>query len=116
MRALPGVPAVSGASVLRAEVQLERPLRTVATGGSADLAFELEATVFAAIRPLSLREIAVGGRTDGVASHDIRIRYREDVRGGWQIRWGARLFRVLAAGDPGGRGAWLRCMCEEDGR
>jgi len=116
VRALQGGPAVTGPSTLRAEVQLEQPLRTVQATGEAVLAFVSAGPVFAAVRQLSLREIAVGGRNDGVATHEIRIRYRSDVVGGWQIRWGERLFRILAAGDPDGRGVWLRCLAEEEGR
>ncbi|WP_083812100.1 head-tail adaptor protein [Polymorphum gilvum] len=60
-------------------------------------------------------EAVAGARLDGVVSHEIRLRYRDDIAGGWRIRAGARVFRVLAASDPDLGRRQILCLVEEEG-
>lgn len=97
-------------------VVLEQPVRTQNADGSAALVYLDAGPDFAAIRLLTQNERLRRGRLEGVASHEIRLRHREDVIGGWHIRAGQRRFRVLASADPDARRRTLVCLCEEEER
>ncbi|MEI9900809.1 MAG: phage head closure protein [Hyphomicrobium sp.] len=49
----------------------------------------------------------------GKVSHEIIIRYRDDVTPQMRFKAGARLFDIAAAFDPDQRRRWLRCLAEE---
>lgn len=45
---------------------------------------------------------------------NVRMRWRDDIDGMRRLRDGDRIFSVLNAGDPDGRGAWLKLTVEEE--
>ncbi len=105
---------MSGAGDLRRLVRLWKPERTADAGGAAQTSFEDMGADHAAVRLRSQAERVSDARADGVATHEIRLRHREDIAGGWRIAGGAKSYRVLAAADPDGRRRWTQCLCEEE--
>lgn len=100
----------------RTPVNLEVPVETRAADGTASLVFVGAGSDFAAIRPLRQRESVGNGRLEGIITHEIRLRRREDISGGWRITAGLRRFRVLSAGLAGEREREVLCLAEEEGR
>ncbi|WP_430512864.1 phage head closure protein [Pannonibacter phragmitetus] len=105
---------MSGAGDLRCLVRLWKPGRTVDAGGAVQTSFEDIGADHAAVRLRRQTERASDARADGVATHEIRLRHREDIGGGWRIADEAKSYRVLAAADPDGRRRWTLCLCEEE--
>ncbi len=101
---------------LREQVQLQTPQETDDGSGGVTLTWMGVASVWAAIDPLSQRESVVADHLDGIVTHRVQLRFRDDTRGGWRIIAGARTLRVLATRDPDGRRRFLDCLSEEEGR
>lgn len=98
---------------LRHRLVLERAERAGDGGGGANVTWVEEATVWAAIRPLSGGEAFEAGRRSGRHTHEITMRYRAGVDVSMRLRKGTRVFRILALEDVGERGRWLKALCEE---
>ncbi|WP_417667349.1 head-tail adaptor protein [Roseibium sp.] len=99
----------------RTPIELEQPVVTHAADGAASLVYLAAGSDFAAIRTLRQREDLRGERLEGVVTHEIRLRYRDDVIGGWRMSAGLRRYRVLSAAPRDDRGAELFCLAEEEG-
>ncbi|WP_170230579.1 head-tail adaptor protein [Roseibium hamelinense] len=95
-------------------VVLLRPVHSVEADGTASLTYAEAGADFAAVALKSQGEAPVAGHLDGVATHDIRLRYRAGLKGGWKLVSGTRIFRLLSVNDPDGRYRELRCAAEEE--
>jgi len=98
--------------VLRARVRLERPSRTEDDLGGAEISWVDEGAVWA---ELTADGVAAGAAHDtmvSTASLTARMRPRADVRMGWRVVWGVRVFRVLGVKNDGG--ARIELSCEEE--
>ena len=73
-------------------------------------------TVFAAISPISAREVETGGAMAGTVTHRIEMRFRADVSSRDRLRDGARIFRIVVARDLDERRNRLIVLAEEEGR
>ncbi|MEJ8473953.1 head-tail adaptor protein [Roseibium algae] len=102
------------AGLYRHPVTLQQPVHTVAADGSAALIYAEAGDDFAAIRPLRQGERQSGGRLEGVITHEIRLRHRDDLAGGWQVISGARSFRVLSTFETDGTAREITCLSEEE--
>lgn len=97
---------------LRARVHLLRPTRVADEIGGVAIAWSDEGAVWA--------EIIAGGAADGaaydgvasVASFQVAIRRRDDVRAGWRVTWSDRFLRVRGVRDEGG--GRIELICEEE--
>lgn len=69
--------------------------------------------MWAAIWPRTADEFMSADRIAGKASHDVWLRYRDDVVPAMRLRAGARVFNILGAIDVEDRRRWLKCPCEE---
>jgi SPP1 family predicted phage head-tail adaptor len=103
------------AGTYRTPVTLEQPVQTVAANGSASLVYLDVGGDFAAIRALRQSERVSAGRLEGAVSHEIRLRHREDLSGGWRLRAGTRTFWLQSVTDSDDRGRELVCLAEEEG-
>ena len=97
-------------------MRLERPDRIEAADGAADVVYADTGAVFVAIAPASLAQRQILNRTDGVATHVATLRTGNDILGGWRLRDGMRVFRVLAIDDSDRRSGFITCLVEEEGR
>lgn len=98
----------------RVPIILEQPVQTVAIDGSAALVYMETGAGFAAIKVKAQREDASEGRLTGIATHEIRLRYRADLTSGWRVCTQTQVFRLLAVTDPDLRGRELICLAEEE--
>lgn len=94
---------------LRARVHLLRPIRTLDDLGGAAITWSDEGAVWAEIAPLSVREDAAFDVLRGRAFHRVSLRKPNEVRAGWRLQWGSRVFRVIAVRDSAPARAELEC-------
>jgi SPP1 family predicted phage head-tail adaptor len=99
---------------LRHEIVIEARTRSPDAGGGAELGWTPLATVWAAIRPRSGREIVSADQVVSSVTHEIWIRHRTDVTAEMRFSLGARRFGIDAVLEAGERGQWLRCPCREE--
>ena len=98
---------------LRQRISVERPVRTSDGGGGAAESWVLVAEVWAQIRPLSGSERAEADGLAGRVSHEVIMRYRDDVGPDDRIAFDGRLFDIRAALDVDERRRFLKCLAEE---
>ncbi|OHV75644.1 phage head closure protein [Rhizobium sp. LCM 4573] len=101
---------------MTARLDLEVPRSEPDGQGGALTTWDVLASMWARIEPVShvVREEAVA--ETGTVSHRIWMRFREDVAAGQRFRKGARTFMVKLVRDPDERRRYLVCQCEEEGR
>lgn len=75
-----------------------------------------DAVAFAAIEPVSAREVESGGGLAGQVTHRIEIRWRDDLSSRDRLRLGQRIFRIRATRDLDERRARLVIDAEEETR
>ena len=72
-----------------------------------------EATVWAAIDPVSGKEFYAAEQARSSVSHKIRLRYRQGVSAAWRVLYGSRVFRILSVIDWEERHESLLLMAQE---
>lgn len=92
---------------------LEREVRTSDGGGGASVTWELVAEVWAAIMPVSGREHADADALHGEVSHEVWVRYRDDVTPDMRLRIDTRVFDVRAVLNAGDEKHFLKLSCLE---
>jgi SPP1 family predicted phage head-tail adaptor len=102
---------------MTARLDLEAPLAAPDGQGGSELSWQVLASVWARIEPVSF---VVAGEeaaaATGSISHRIWLRYREDVSAGQRLRKGSRVFAIRLVRDPDETRRYLVCQCEEDAR
>lgn len=106
---------MSGPSIgaLRQRLTLAAPVRTEGEGGTVTVTWESVATLSASVVPQSGRELV---RADGIAArvtHEIVVRYQDDLLPAMRFTADERTFDIHAVLDEDGRRRWLKCLCEE---
>lgn len=98
---------------LRRRLTLERASDSTDDAGGAVRTWVPEGAVFAAVKPRSRRDTVENGRSVGLVSHFVMLRFRDDLGGDVRFVDGDAVYRVLAveAFDPQRR--YVRCLCEE---
>jgi SPP1 family predicted phage head-tail adaptor len=99
--------------VLRRRLTLEAPVRTPGEGGAATITWSALAQVWAAITPVSGRELVRGDGMTARMTHEVLIRYRSGVRPEMRFTSGSRVFEIRVVMDEDERRRWLACLCEE---
>ena len=99
---------------LRHRLRLEAPARIEGEGGTASINWSLVTHVWAALFPLSGREVVARDGLHGVLTHEITLRYRAGVQPSMRfVGTGGRAFEIRAVRDLDERRRWLVCDCEE---
>ena len=98
---------------MRHRVVIETVTRSDDGGGGAGESWSALATLWARIVPLAGTEKVEGQQIAGTITHHIMLRYRNDILPDMRIRYGVRVFHVLAALNVNERGRWTMCLCEE---
>ena len=99
---------------LRHRLMLETPVRAGDGGGGAVVTWSPIAEVWAQITPMTGKETVVAEAIAGRVSHEIVIRYRVGVVPAMRLRWGGRIFEILAVLVEEERGRVIRCHCREE--
>ena len=100
---------------LRHRLIVQRPDRTLDTGGGATIIWTDIATVWGAVEPVSGRETIVAERPQATVTHKVTLRYRADVDARMRILFGSRSLNIRSVINQDERGRWLVCLCEEGG-
>jgi SPP1 family predicted phage head-tail adaptor len=82
-------------------------------GGSFVTVWTDAATVWAAIWPVSAKEIVQANATTMVVSHRIRIRYRSVLKAAWRVKFGNRYFSIVGITSPNEAREWIDIMAKE---
>jgi len=100
---------------LRRRLTVEEPVETIDALGGASVVHVVTGDTWAAVEPVRMAEaVDAAGRSGAVVTHRIVLRADLTVAPGWRLSGGGRRYRVLAVSDPDGRGAFLRCLAEEE--
>ncbi len=97
---------------MRARVRLESPTRTLDTLGGAAISWVSQGEVWAVLVAGGAGQSANFDAAPSVTAHTFTINRRSDVRAGWRVVWGARVFRIVGVRDSGG--ARIELACEEE--
>jgi SPP1 family predicted phage head-tail adaptor len=87
--------------VMRARVRLESSVRTPDNIGGASLAWSNQGDIWAEISAGGAGQSAAFDAAASVVSYSFSIHRRADVRAGWRIVWGTRVFAIRAVRDEG---------------
>jgi SPP1 family predicted phage head-tail adaptor len=72
-----------------------------------------DATVWAAIWPVSAGETIQADQTTMTITHRIRIRYRDGLKAAYRIAWAGRYFNIVSIIDPNMAHRWMDVLCKE---
>ena len=96
-------------------VQLQRRVDTGEDEGGVSQLFVPVSALWARVRALGARQLAVADGRGVSASHSVVVRFRTDVSAGDRFGYRGRWLEVLGTEDLNGRRAWLGCTCVERG-
>lgn len=86
---------------MRARVRLESPQRTADNIGGAAITWTNQGDVWAEISAGGGGQSAGFDTAPSATAYAFAINRRTDVRAGWRVVWGARVFAVRAVRDEG---------------
>lgn len=115
-RGVAGADLESAIGAMRERVTLQSPTSTKDAGGFSTTTPEIEvANLPAEVVVEATAEPFEAGALRGQTAYRVRIRYRDDVRAKWTVRWLSQTLRVLEApvSDAKRRFLWLRCGAVE---
>lgn len=82
-------------------------------GGTTSATLTIVPRLWAAIWPVSAKEMTNSQSPSMIITHRIRIRYRKVMRSNWIIQYGNRKFNIVGVVDPNESHEWLDIMCKE---
>ncbi len=97
----------------RHKVSIQQALRSYDGGGGASETWQTIADVWANICPLSGRKAVKAQKLEGTISHQVTLRWRDDVTPDMRLLYGARELEIDSVRDTGERNRRLVCMCVE---
>lgn len=103
-------------SALNHRLTLQRPVQTADGQGGLDTDWWEVDVVWGAVRPTQASRSQRAQQMVETVTHEITVRFRDDVESGWRFLLANREFAIRAVFDPDESGRFLRCHCEEEGR
>ena len=82
-------------------------------GGFTEVWTSIIPDIWAAIWPVSAKEMVSADKTTMTVTHRIRIRYRSTISGSWRVKFGTRYFAITGIVNPEERNEWLDLVCIE---
>ena len=82
-------------------------------GGTTTTTLTIIPFLWAAIWPVSAKEIITNQAATMTITHRVRIRYRKVMRSNWVIQYGNRKFNIVGITDPNESHEWLDILCKE---
>jgi SPP1 family predicted phage head-tail adaptor len=101
---------------MTARLDLEVPQAAPDGQGGATVTWEVTASLWARIEPVSFVVEEQGAAESGTISHRIWVRFRDSISAGQRFRKGLRVFAVKLVRDPDETRRYLVCQCEEEAR
>ena len=84
-----------------------------ALGGKATIVWQPLATIFAAVSTRNGQTVVFADGLMARTTHEVLLRWREDITTGMRITWRGRTLRIDTITDRTGRRRWLTCLCQE---
>ena len=98
---------------LRHRVEIQK-FTNVADGmGGNTATWTTEDAVRAAVWPISVNEQLRSASPTMVATHRIQIRYFEDIKPSWRVKFGSRYFSIVSIIDKDEKHAQMDLLCRE---
>jgi len=104
---------MTGPGDLNRRVVIEEPVETADGAGGVTRGYQVDATVWAAVIPLSARHAIEAMGPGASVTHRVVMRYREGLTTRHRLRDGQRVFRIDALHDADGRRRYLEIRAEE---
>lgn len=101
------------AGTLSRRITLQSPTESRDSAGAVLTSWTDEATVSAALLPLTGREMVAAQAQNSEVTGKIRIRYRSGMTTGWRAKYGSRIYDILAIVDGSERHEFLELMVRE---
>jgi SPP1 family predicted phage head-tail adaptor len=101
---------------LTARLDLEASQAVPDGQGGASLNWQVIASLWARIEPVSFVVAEQATAEAGTIIHRIWLRHRQDITAGQRLRKGARVFAIKLTRDPDETRRYLVCQCEEEAR
>ena len=101
-------------SKLNRRIAIQEPLKTDDGMGGYETEWRDIFSVWAAIWPVSAKQVIANEAVISVTSHRIRIRYRSDIKSEYRVRYKDRYFTIYGQPinvDEGN--VWMDLMCKE---
>jgi len=98
---------------LNRRLVIEAPVETPDGAGGVIRTYETTGTIWAAVTPLSAREITDAARLGVVVTHRIVARMRANLSNRHRLRLGGRIFRIVTTRDQDGTSRFLEISAQE---
>lgn len=100
---------------LRHRITIQEQIKTVDGVGGFDLEWTTYGTVWAAVWPVSAKEITSQGKPSGEITHKVRIRYLSGITDAMRIIFGTRTLEIVAPPiNNDERNVSLDLLCREE--
>ena len=100
---------------LRHRIELQATTKASDSMGGFTNTWVTQATVWAGIWPISASEQIQAAQAIMTISHRIRIRYRDNVKASFRIKFGTRYFNIVSIINPSEANKHLDLMVKEAG-
>jgi SPP1 family predicted phage head-tail adaptor len=98
---------------LRHRIDIEQNVGTTDTFGATTDSWALFTTLWAAIEPLSGRELLQAQQIQADITHRVRFRYVSGVTAKMRVLYGSRIFNILSIINPEERNREITLACKE---
>ena len=99
---------------LRHRLVIERVHATPDEAGGWQTDYQSVGAVWAEIRPVGAEPSLAPRQSGETLTHEIMLRYREDVHVGHRFRQGTACYVIRLLVDPDQRKTWLVCLCTQE--
>ncbi|WP_202615434.1 phage head closure protein [Rhizobium deserti] len=101
---------------MTARLDLEAPQLLPDGQGGGTVTWEVVASLWARIEPVSFVVAEQAAAETGRITHRIWLAHRPEIAAGRRLRKGARIFTIKLVRDPDETARYLVCQCEEEAR
>jgi len=98
---------------LNRRLALEAPTEIPDGGGGVTRGYEVIATLWASVTPISAQESLEAAKLGANVTHRIALRFSPDITVQHRFRDGVRIFRIVSLRDRGGRRRFLDISAQE---
>ena len=98
---------------MRYKIEVQSPVNTTDTGGGSTRTWSTVSTRWANIIPKSGNESYRQGQVQETLTHEVTIRWLENIGTNYRLKYGNRLFNIKNLKNIDERGRYIVMQCEE---
>jgi SPP1 family predicted phage head-tail adaptor len=98
---------------LRERVSIQSQAQAVDGAGAISTTWTEAFSCWARMKPVSMQQLLLAGRDEGVRTYMMTIRYRTDLPDAPRVVWRGRRFDVQGVNDPTEQRQFLECLLRE---